>query len=47
MFMYCSPLCSHIFMGLTVCGQFLLSYKLVVCDEPDFNQFSAGSYKYE
>lgn len=37
----------HVFMGLTVCGQFLLSYKVTVIETGDFNQFSIGSYKYE
>lgn len=37
----------HVFMGLTVCGQFLLSYKMT-CNEESTNEYSfTTAYKYE
>lgn len=37
----------HVFMGLTVCGQFLLSYKMT-CNEESTNDYSfTTAYKYE
>lgn len=37
----------HVFMGLTICGQFLLSYKMT-CNEESTNEYSfTTAYKYE
>lgn len=38
----------HIFMGLTICGQFLLSYKFISDEDATENNYSfTSTYKYE
>lgn len=38
----------HVFMGLTICGQFMLSYKIISDEDSALNNYSfTSTYKYE
>ncbi|XP_031633337.1 uncharacterized protein LOC116347070 isoform X2 [Contarinia nasturtii] len=44
---YCY-LTGHVFMGLTICGQFMLSYKIISDEDSALNNYSfTSTYKYE